>query len=228
MNKKISWITVVDLIIYAIIIGFIIYGIIKSKESYEEFLYVVREDGWVEYLTTLFLFACSIFFAVNTVKSVQKRNTKQIIFNVIMFLMFVFGTGEEISWGQRLLGVEPSDYFLEKNMQQEINFHNLEVGGIDLNILIFSQLMFIALAFYFVFLGLLTWKSKFIRKLVIDFGVPIPRLHHTIVLLVSNAMIPTLIGMKKESELHELALTGILLLVFLNPAKQVKGIAIRE
>jgi len=228
MKKKLSWITIIDLMIYIIIFGFIIYGIIKSKESYEEFLYVVREDGWVEYLTTFFLFVCSIFFAVNSIKSIQKKNTKQIVFNVIMFLMFIFGTGEEISWGQRLLGVESSDYFREKNIQQEINFHNLEVGGVDLNILIFSQLMFIALAFYFVFLGLLAWKSKFVRKLVMDFGVPIPRLHHTIVLLVSNAIIPTLIGMKKESELHELALTGILLLVFLNPAKQVRGTAIRE
>ena len=226
MKRKISWINILDIIIYGIIIGFIIYATIKSRESYESFLYVVREDGWVEYLTTFFLFAGSVVFAVNGIKTIRLKNTKQAVFNVLMFLMFVFGTGEEISWGQRLFGVESGDFFLEKNYQGETNLHNLEVGGIDLNILIFSQLMFIVLAFYFVFLALLAWKSKMIRKLVIDFGVPIPRLHHTIVLLVTNAAIPVFIGMKKESELHELALTGILLLVFLNPAKTIRDTVI--
>jgi hypothetical protein len=226
MKRKISWINILDIIIYGIIIGFISYATIKSRESYEAFLYVVREDGWVEYLTTLFLFAGSVVFAVNGIKAIRLKNTKQVVFNVLMFLMFVFGTGEEISWGQRLFGIESGDFFLEKNYQGETNLHNLEVGGIDLNILIFSQLMFIVLAFYFVFLALLAWKSKMIRKLVIDFGVPIPRLHHTIVLLVTNAAIPVFIGMKKESELHELALTGILLLVFLNPAKTIRDTVI--
>jgi len=226
MKKKISLINILDSIIYGVIFGYIIYGIIQSKESYESFLHVVREDGWVEYLTTLFLFVGSIIFAVKGVRAIRLKNKKQIFFYVTMFLMFLFGTGEEISWGQRLFGVESSEYFLEKNYQGEINLHNLEVGGVDINILIFSQLMFIVLAFYFVFLGPLAWKSKMIRKLVIDFGVPIPRLHHTIILLVTNIAIPVFIGMKKESELHELALTGILLLVFLNPAKTIRGTVI--
>lgn len=40
--------------------------------------------------------------------------------------LFCFvAAGEEISWGQRLLGYLPSETFLERNAQQEANLHNL-------------------------------------------------------------------------------------------------------
>ncbi|MGH7637808.1 MAG: hypothetical protein ACREOK_09150, partial [Gemmatimonadaceae bacterium] len=41
---------------------------------------------------------------------------------VALFLLFV--AGEEMSWGQRLLGLTPPSYFLEHNTQQEMNLHN--------------------------------------------------------------------------------------------------------
>lgn len=36
---------------------------------------------------------------------------------------------EEISWGQRILGYRPPDYFLAENFQQELNFHNVVPTG---------------------------------------------------------------------------------------------------
>ncbi|QIA09669.1 hypothetical protein [Draconibacterium halophilum] len=128
--------------------------------------------------------------------------------------------------GQRIFSVEAGEYFMQNNYQGETNLHNLEIGGVDLNILIFSKLMFVALISYFVLLPLLTWKVKFIRKLVIDYGVPIPRLHHVIILLAVNAFIPLAINMIKESELHELALTGIFFLILINPAKKIKDVSL--
>lgn len=227
MKKNISLITIVDFSVYGIIIGFIAFAKIKSTEGAEAFLHVIREDGGVEYLTTLFLALAAIILGINTVKAIQNKSAKKILFNALATLTFIFGAGEEISWGQRLLNVESSEYFLEKNYQGETNLHNLEIGGVDLNILIFSQLMFAALIFYFVFLPILTYKTKFFRNLVLDFGVPIPRLHHTILLLATNSAIIFLINMKKESELHELALTGILFLVFLNPAKRIREMILK-
>lgn len=222
MKKNISLITIVDFIVYGIIIGFIAYAKVKSTESIEAFWHVIREDGAVEYLTTLFLILAAVVLGINTIKAIQNKSVKKIVFNVLATLTFIFGAGEEISWGQRLFNVESSEYFMEKNYQGEMNLHNLEIGGVDLNILIFSQLMFAALIFYFVFLPILTYKTKFFRKLVLDFGVPIPRLHHTILLLATNSAIIFFINLKKESELHELALTGILFLVFLHPAKRIR------
>lgn len=227
MNKKFSWINIIDIIVYGIIIWFLIYAKIKSNESFEAFLYVVREDGWVEYLTALFLLLGAILMGAGAIKAIRQQNAKQILFFTLACLAFIFGGGEEISWGQRIFGVETGDYFMANNYQGETNLHNLEIGGVDLNKLIFSKIMFVVLIFYFIILPALTWKTSVFRKLVIDFGVPLPRLHHIIMLLATNIFIITVINTKKESELHELALTGILFLVFLKPAQRIKEIVLK-
>lgn len=197
-------------------------------ESYEAFRVVVREDGWVEYLTALFLVLGAAVLGINAVKAAKRNDKKQLLFFTLACLVFIFGAGEEISWGQRIFHIHTGEYFMEHNYQGETNLHNLKIGGVDLNKLIFSKLLFYALAFYFILLPLLTWKVKSFRKLVVDFGVPIPRLHYVAVLLITNITIPILIHMKKESELHELALTGILFLVFLNPAKRIKDVILKK
>jgi hypothetical protein len=46
-----------------------------------------------------------------------------------LFCLFV--AGEEISWGQRLFGFRPPNYFLEQNYQQEANLHNLLKNVLD-------------------------------------------------------------------------------------------------
>lgn len=226
MKKNISWITILDIAVYALIIGFVAYGKQQSNFGQETFNKVIREDGWVEYLTALFLLLGSILFAIKAVKAKKEKNGKRIFFNALASFVFFFGMGEEISWGQRIFSVQSGEYFMQNNYQGETNLHNLEVGGINLNILIFSNLMFIALICYFILLPLLTYKVKSIRKLVTGYGVPIPRLHHIIVLLAVNSFIPLAINMVKESELHELALTGILFLILINPAKKIKNISL--
>lgn len=228
MKKNFSLIRIIDILVYGIIIWFITYAKFKSTESLDAFLHVVREDGWVEYLTSLFLILGAVLLGINAVKAAKQGEIKQVIFFSLSMLVFIFGAGEEISWGQRIFGVETGEYFLEKNYQGETNLHNLEIGGVDLNKLIFSQLMFTVLIFYFVFLPILVYKTKFFRKLVLDFGVPMPRIHHTFMLLATNSAIIFFINMKKESELHELALTGIFFLVFLKPARRIREIILTK
>ena len=54
------------------------------------------------------------------------------------FPWFLLGVGafcfvvamEEISWGQRVLGYQPPEYFLAANYQQEINIHNIADQGL--------------------------------------------------------------------------------------------------
>lgn len=228
MKKNISLIRIIDILVYGIITWFIVYAKIKSNEGVDAFIHVVREDGWVEYLTTLFLILGAIMLGINAVKAAKQREIKPFIFFFLSMLVFIFGAGEEISWGQRLLGVQTGDYFLENNYQGETNLHNLEVGGVDINKLIFSQLMFSVLIFYFLFLPFLVYKVNFFRKLVLDFGVPMPRIHHTAMLLITNFAIIFLINMKKESELHEMALTGIFFLVFLHPARRIRDLILKK
>ncbi|MET0201749.1 MAG: hypothetical protein ABW245_07835, partial [Gaiellaceae bacterium] len=46
-------------------------------------------------------------------------------------LLLLFAAGEEISWGQRIIGFRPPALFLEHNFQQESNLHNLLKGMLD-------------------------------------------------------------------------------------------------
>jgi hypothetical protein len=42
---------------------------------------------------------------------------------------FLVLAGEEISWGQRLFDLQTPDWLERNNRQEELNFHNIVVGG---------------------------------------------------------------------------------------------------
>ena len=92
-----------------------------------------KEDGYVEYGTALFLFCSSILLLYRFFK-LQKFKKPLWKFGILMLaVIFLFGTGEEISWGQRIFNVESSEYFLENNAQGETNLHNMVVDGKKVN-----------------------------------------------------------------------------------------------
>lgn len=206
-----------EMAVGAILLVFIGYGLyLGHLVGVDEFWNFVREDGPVEWPTALFLFFSSL---IAVYRAFQYRKLKKplwlLTWGALAFLFF-FAAGEEISWGQRVFGIESSEFFLEHNKQAETNLHNLVVGGQSVNILIFSRLMFLVLIIYFVFSRLLVLKVPFIRRLINRFRVPLPKKQHLILMGVSTLMV-LLIGLKKESELHELSFAMVFFLIFLNP-----------
>lgn len=133
-----------------------------------------------------------------------------------MALIFLFGAGEEISWGQRIFDVESSEYFKQNNAQQETNLHNMVVGETKINKLIFSQILTIVLVIYLLVLPFLYRRINSIKKLVDTFGVPIPQWKHTLAFLLATGFI-TLMPSERKWELYELAFAVIFFLIFLNP-----------
>src|SRR5690606_5826178 len=97
---------------------------------------------------------------------------------------FIFGAGEEISWGQRILNIESTEFFQKNNAQGETNLHNLVVGETKINKLIFGTILGILIASYCLILPTLARKVPAVMKLVEKFGVPIPRGHHVIAYLI--------------------------------------------
>lgn len=86
-----------------------------------ETIYVLGyEDGFFEYLTAVLFFLASILFLVVAQK---KRN----LWFAGLFLLLFVGAGEEISWGQRLLGIDTPHELKKVNVQGEITLHNLEL-----------------------------------------------------------------------------------------------------
>ena len=90
------------------------------------------EDGIIEYLSGLFFFMAAImsFYHFVTVKSGENKylfRTERNYFFLLLGLFFLFCAGEEISWGQRLLGIETPEFVEKENAQKEFNFHNLYI-----------------------------------------------------------------------------------------------------
>ena len=97
-----------------------------SKAHFER---LMQEDGWAEWATfCAFLLAAGLLIRVIVRRSVRSLEGL-VALGLALFSGFV--AGEEISWGQRLLGYMPPALFLEHNYQQESNLHNLLKDVVD-------------------------------------------------------------------------------------------------
>lgn len=174
-----------------------------------------REDGFVEYATAVMLFSISVLSFYRLFKFWAVKPILWKVGVLGMALVFLFGAGEEISWGQRIFGIESSEFFIQNNAQHETNLHNMVVDGTKINKLIFSQLLTLILVIYLLILPVLYRKYEKVKNLVNMFAVPLPRWKHTIAFLLSTALI-TLMPSDKKWEVYELAFGVIFLLIFLN------------
>lgn len=87
---------------------------------------IAREDGLLESITAISFAVATVCFALAAARAPQLREpvwarTMTICWAVLMLLAL----GEEISWGQRILGIETPASMSEINTQGEINFHNI-------------------------------------------------------------------------------------------------------
>jgi hypothetical protein len=191
-----------------------IYYANTDLQFFDEFY--TKEDGFAEYGTAFLLFSSSILLISRFIKLQKYKKNLWKLGILAIALVFIFGAGEEISWGQRIFNIESSDYFKENNAQAETNLHNLVVGGKKVNKLIFSQLLTIVLIIYLIITPFLYRKFEGIKKLANQFAVPIVQWHHTIAFLIVTGLL-VFMGSDRKWELYELAFSVIFLLIFLNP-----------
>jgi len=213
-KKLISW---VEILVSSALLIFIAYGLyLGFVQGEDRFLSYVQEDGFIENLTALFLFLCSLVCLFRVFEYRKMKKSLWVFTYAALTILFFFAAGEEISWGQRIFGIESSEFFLEHNKQAETNLHNMIVKGKNLNRLIFAAPMFIVLTIYFVFLRLMVAKIPFISNLAGRFRVPLPRNLHIIVVVIATLMVLSL-KMVKVSELHEVSFAMVFFMIFLNP-----------
>lgn len=93
---------------------------------------VIPEDHYFEIIGAFSLFVTSMLFlygftiARKTLDKSWPSLLKQLVF-LGLAVLFFFGAGEEISWGQRILGFQTPETLTEVNRQEEFNVHNLSV-----------------------------------------------------------------------------------------------------
>ena len=109
------------------------------EASYPDIYYrSVQEDQALEWASFWSFFVAAAVFALAAWR--QRRRTGALPWFLAGLALFcVFVAMEEISWGQRVFGHRPPDYFLAQNYQQELNLHN--IASVDLRLNVFRSII---------------------------------------------------------------------------------------
>lgn len=190
----------------------IIIGVVLYFTNLDLFVIYVEEDRYIENLTALILFAAAFHFLWKAIKSNNKLLKASC---ALLFLLFLFGGGEEISYGQRIFGFDTPDNYAKMNRQGEVTVHNLKINGVDINRVIFSTVLYVSAFIYFIGLPILYRKSKWLRTWKY-FMVPVPKLIHGILFTLFFLLIlVTESDIKGCWEIEEFNLVSFLYVSFL-------------
>jgi lysylphosphatidylglycerol synthetase-like protein (DUF2156 family) len=205
-----------ELITVCILASILILAIALAVNNFPGYKSLVTEDGFVEWLTVFSLLGCALMCFIRAIQLKSKRK-KMFIFSLLLLgIVFFFGMGEEMSWGQRVFNIESSDFFSVHNTQEEMNIHNLEVMGVRINKAIFSLFLGVMICFYTFIMPVLYHKFAKFQKLVDKHAIPIPR-NYQIVLYTLLMIVVLLINAPEKWELLEMVGSVMFLLMVLNP-----------
>ena len=146
---------------------------------------LIAEDGPVEYASALLWLSA----AAVTVTSLAMLRRRRVAIGKLAWLVYaaalvflVVSGGEEISWGQRLIGFQPPDELLEINKQGESNIHN--IGSIS----VFSNTFFLLTIVVFLVVPQVQRNHQRLRELVRRHDLPLVQPTATHVFLVVLAV----------------------------------------
>ena len=197
-----------------VILLFVAMALLNNNiDAYRAF---VKEDGIIEWLTVVALFFCADVCLKRTFRLKSLRDKRFRLFLFLASLLFLFGVGEEISWGQRIFGIESSNFFMNYNSQQETNIHNLIFQNIRINKVVFSFFLGGVIAAYLLILPIFYKKKAGVKKFINSIALPIPRSYH-ITSYVVFTLIINMLHAPDKWELLEMTGACIFFLIILNP-----------
>ena len=192
---------------------FTLVGFIWSYWDHDSFkeMFVI-EDGFTEWSTVVFL---CIGMVITFRRFWLLRSSKPPVFLIMTFLlglMFLFGAGEEISWGQRIFNIESTEFFVQNNAQGETNFHNLVVNDTKINKVIFGRGIGIMLVLYlFVFVPLYKRRDG-LKRFADRWAIPIAQNYQVVAYIILLVLVQGIMDSSKKGEMLEFAGSVIFLL----------------
>ena len=122
------------------------YASLMLKRETVDFL--VQEDGPFETAGAAGMLLAAVMFAITAWRTVRTPGARWLrpVVLIALALFFFVAAGEEISWGQRILGFQTPELIANHNIQDETNLHNLGPlqGRADVMFQLFWMLGFIA------------------------------------------------------------------------------------
>jgi hypothetical protein len=207
---------------FAVCLGLLIYGLLLLHRDQEAFLVWIREDGLVEWLTfavLLIMSALSFVMSHDFGRSKPARGAKRVW--LFLGVLFLFGAMEEISWGQRVLGIESPEWFIRHNNQGETNLHNLIIYGASVNKLIFGKILGILIGMYLLAVPLLYRINEGFRNVINRWGIPIVQNYQIILGVIVIILVQIHLRLAgKVAELRELCIAYLFLLILVHPYNQ--------
>ena len=206
----------------AFILGIFVYGLVLLHQDQEAFLVWIREDGLVEWLTfvELLIMSAYSFIVVHAFRRSEPGSPAKRVWLFLGFL-FLFGAIEEISWGQRVFGIESPVWFLKHNKQGEINVHNLLIYGVKINKLVFGKILAILIGIYLLVVPLLyRFKERF-KDFIDRWRIPIAQNYQILLYVIVIILVQFHLSIaKKTGELLELSSCFFFLLILMHPYNQ--------
>lgn len=165
---------------------------VVDSDSYDR---VLDEDGPVEWLT-FFCLMTAAALAWRIARRLRGSGDVRRWFFIAFCLGSLFSGFEEISWGQRLFGIESPEFFMERSDQQEINLHNVLQPILNLKT---KHVAGVVLALYGVALPLLARSKPNVASLCRRVGLVVPPMSMLAAwLLAGLAMIDEPTGYEEE------------------------------
>ena len=208
-----------EILLYVILSFLLVSAVLMIHYSPSVYQAFVAEDGPLEWIATLSLLSTAVICLQRSIQNGQEKGRPFKIFYIVAAVVFLFGVGEELSWGQRIFHRESSEFFVEHNLQEETNFHNLSLGSFNINKVIFGSIMGAGIGLFLIVLPLAYSKSNSIRKIVDRIGVPVPRKHQSAGILAVSVFVQ-IANWPDGWELMELAGSMIFLSIFIFPANR--------
>ena len=210
MNQANPMLGVVEKTVLAYVMVFVALGVYLSvfNQTYFDTVYTL-EDGILEWLTVVALSTSMVVCGQRLVRTGFSRGVPFFFVTLFLTAFFLFGAGEEISWGQRIFAIESSEFFLENNAQKETNLHNMMINGEKINQLIFGKLLSLVLLIYVAVLTPLYHKQPAIKRWLDNWAVPIPKTYqawgYVVILLIVEVVIKQSSDTLRRGELTEFA-----------------------
>ncbi len=193
-----------------VIATFLLFSVYLAQVNQASFRYEFTvEDGFVEWCTVIVLLTAMVVCGKRFLRLRGVRPKLFLGVTAFLTLLCLFGAGEEISWGQRIFGIETPDYLKERNAQGELGLHNLviEVNGerVKINKLVFGTGLALMLSIYLFVATPLYRRNARVRRFFNQIAAPMPRNYHIAGYLLILATVELLIDSGKRGEMTEFA-----------------------